>query len=206
MLTCIICNTFKTRLDNNNLCAECCATHNTVANELDVHNEFLRNLDKSKSLHELCTQDLINIMQALKALLSNKVNEIAIRINQLDTLVKGYGSKLEQLRHDCCNQNNIITHLNREMGTMKQVVLRRQEYLEKCKRNDLRGTLVISGIQNENLKIDGQTYESAPDDSDKTKLTAIMNYIGHDITGDEFELYKIPADADVDIHKVKIKF
>ena len=58
-------------------------------------------------------------MQALIAPLSNKVNEIAIRINQLDRLVKDNGIKLEQLRHDCDNQNNILPHVNREMGTVQ---------------------------------------------------------------------------------------
>ena len=44
-------------------------------------------------------------------------------------MVEDNATKLQQLRSGCDNQNKIITVLNSEMDTMKQVVLRQQLYL-----------------------------------------------------------------------------
>ena len=134
MPTCIVCKVIKTRLDNNNLCADC----RTPRNAKDVNvNEYLNNLDTTKSLKELSIQELIDIMNAIMLPVVTKVDEISLKINTLDELVKGNGIKLQHLRHDVDNQEEKTTSLEAEITMLKKILVNQQTFIEQVQRSNI---------------------------------------------------------------------
>ena len=63
----------------------------------------------TKSLEELSIQDLIDIMNSIMLPLVTKVDEVSLKMNTLDELVKDNGIELQQLRHDFDNQDHSLT-------------------------------------------------------------------------------------------------
>ena len=205
MPTCILCQAIKTRLDKNNLCAECRTQQNV--NDDDKVNEFLANLDQNKAVNELTIKEMLDIMRVSIAPVLRKVDNISIQLDKLDVLVQDNATKLAQLRNESDNHKDSIEKLQAESNTVKQVVLHQQEYLEKCRRNELRGILIMSGIPNDRFIIEGHSNTEEENTDDNSKIKSILSYIGYESNENDFELYRIPSNnPEMSSHKVKLKF
>ena len=181
MPLCIICGVLKTKLNSKNFCNEC----NAKVNEEIPQNDHLHVIDGNKPLSELSCNDLMEIIKRAVKPIEDKIDIINLKLTKLEGDIKRNTTALAQLKDNYMEQKNKTTSLEADISILKEVIVQQQGYLEKCKSKDLAKNVIISGIPNGGLTINGVAYQDGKD----TPL-AILHYIGMGgITTNDFEVF-----------------
>ena len=210
MPTCVICNTLKTRLDNKSLCSDCRNIQNDESATIDntptsLENVIESNIDANKQLSEISLRELLEIIKMAMKIelkpLSDKFDILSTKLIALQTEVADNCAKIEQLRADCDNHNENIAKVDTEVGVLKKVILRQQEYLETSNRKELRGNIIISGVPKGDLNIQDEIHNG-----ENTKTSAILNFIGYSNDEESYEAFALPSPEYRDTYATKLKF
>ena len=111
-------------------------------------------------------------------------------------------TSITQLIDTLADQTKKTTTLERDFNTIKEVIVKQQEYLEKCKSKELAKSLIVPGVPCEGLLIGDTDHQGDVDIS-----LAILRYIGmQEITEDDFEIYVPPKVENRGTYIIKLNF
>lgn len=204
MPACMLCNVIKTRLDARNLCADCRTLEDQNAGVDNLLETAIATQHDLDTPCDITIRQMLQIVQKAMAItqqpLSEKIDGISTKIDNLHAEVAENAARIAQLRTEYNNQKADVTMMTGEIESLKKVILKQQEYLETCKRKDLQGNIIVSGIPKANLTIGDDVFEE-----NDTKTAAVLDFIGCRTDPTTYELYAIPGPDDRDA-QIKLKF
>ena len=210
MPACALCKEVKTKLDAKNLCSVCRPKCSQSSSDQSV--SLLEDVvGESFDLESQCNitiRDLLDIVRKAISVellpIGEKIDLINTQLTQLKADVADHGTKITQINTACSNNQTNIEKVESEVETLKNVILRQQEFMEAGKRKELEGNIILKGVPKGNLILNDTTI-LGPDNS-LEKTLAVLDYLDCTTDEDEFELIDIPSSPNHDTMLIKLKF
>ena len=102
--------------------------------------------------------DLLSVIKLAVKPIEDKIDIVNAKLAQMDADITKNKTSIAQLNDNYDEQSNKTSVLEKDVKIMKEVIIQQQTYLERCKSKEIQGNLIITGIPNDGVLINGVTY------------------------------------------------
>ena len=188
---CRKCYTNPANKNDNSISAETAHTNNNDSSQTGP----TVNINLENSIDHLKVRDLIDIIRREIAPILETVNNIDIRLKQIET-------KLVQVEEANAENTRKVNMMGNDIESLKRVILEQQKYLESAKKKEVSSNIIISGIPNAALTINGVEVTD-----NNEKLEKIFNHIGCiDKLSENSKITPLPVREGYVNHSIKMQF
>ena len=132
--------------------------------------------------------------------IEDKLDNVSTKLLQMESQIIKNKTSIAQLNDNYDELNNRTSELEKDVKTIKEVIVQQQVYLERCKSKDTERNLIITGIPNDGVLINGFTQTN-----DNLIALAITQFIGlMNITANDFEIFVPPKYENRDTYSIKL--
>ena len=202
-----LCSNVLARKTAGEYCYKCFQKHpRTAVNNNETEDNPLVGFDNIQQLYEAIgfddgpigqrkTPDVVTLIRKEVAPLVEVIKDLLNRVKFLETKVGKIDEELDDMgeKLKTASENN---------ETFKRIILEQQKYLESMKRRELSTNIIVSGIPNEPVKINGG--QEATDD--KEKINLVFNHINctNELKSD-IKIISLPIRESSTTHSVKMQ-
>ena len=173
MGVCTVCQTFHRRLRTSTHCNDCylrLPPNEQVNNGDDVIEEVA--IDGTKSLNELCVDDLIKIINGIIKPVKDNINTIA---EDLSLKVNAHENRLKLLESDCERKQARI-------DALESVVIEMQKSINMIDHDKRKTNIIVTGLPETAVTIPSSIVgcDPIPIENDNDKVKAMLSVITQD--------------------------
>ena len=154
-----------------------------------------------KDLKDLNAGHLVRILMCFFQPVKQELESITTKIKDMSEKIEQVSTKCESNADKIKETENNIQEKEKEITLMKKAILNQQIFLETLQKRDLRNNVIVTGIPNNNLLIDGGVLQS-----DEEKITGIFCEIHDNLDINSFEIISFPPAENRDTHVCKVIF
>lgn len=180
---------------------------NNIDCGLGLDSDTLNNLPElptawhEKDLQDLNAGHLVRILMCFFQPVQQELEAIRIKVKDMGEKIDIVSAKCESNSDKIKENESNLLEKGNELTLMKKAILNQQTFLENLQKKDLRNNVIVTGIPNSNLEIDGDVLQS-----DEEKITGILYEIDEELDSNSYEIVSFPHVENRNTHVCKLIF
>ncbi len=211
MPACKLCKKMQSKLNSGSLCRACFEQQNEE-NKTDDDQLLLGFTEQeinglpelpndwiNEPFRNLMGGHLLKIILMANNTINQKIDKLNNRIATLENSLKVNTVAIEKNKDEIDNNVQGLSEVENTTAIIKKTLINQQIFIEQVQRNNLVKNLMISGISNENMLINGNELVDT-----NQKVIVILKQLDDSLNENDYELKKFDPPDGKETHLVKI--